>query len=328
VVEPRMSAYAEASKAVYRVFDDTTPLVEGMSIDEAFLDVRGLGRLSGSPTEIAKRLRGEVRERVGLPITVGIARTKFLAKVASGVAKPDGLLMVPPDGELSFLHPLPIERLWGVGPVTARKLRALGLTTVGQVAQLSEASLIALLGLASGRHLHALAHNRDRRSVQVRRRRRSIGAQRALGSSPRSLDDVDAALVALVDRVTRRMRIAGRVGRTVVLRLRFADFSRATRSHTLPHATANTETILVTARALLAIAVPMIERRGITLVGVAVSNLDDGHAFQLALAIDRHSSDALDSALDEVRQRFGSNAITRAVLLGRGQGLTIPLLPD
>jgi DNA polymerase IV len=328
VVEPRMPAYAEASKAVYRVFDDTTPLVEGMSIDEAFLDVRGLGRLSGTPTEIAKRLRGEVRERVGLPITVGIARTKFLAKVASGVAKPDGLLVVPPDSELAFLHPLPVERLWGVGPVTARKLRALGLTTVGQVAQLSEASLIALLGLASGRHLHALAHNRDRRSVQMRRRRRSIGAQRALGSSPRSLDDVDAALVALVDRVTRRMRTAGRVGRTVVLRLRFADFSRATRSHTLPHATANTETILITARALLTIAVPMIERRGITLVGVAVSNLDDGRAFQLALAIDRHSSDALDSALDEVRQRFGSNAITRAVLLGRGQGLTIPLLPD
>jgi DNA polymerase-4 len=328
VVEPRMSAYAEASKAVYRVFDDTTPLVEGMSIDEAFLDVRGLGRLSGTPTEIAKRLRGDVRERVGLPITVGIARTKFLAKVASGVAKPDGLLVVPPDGELAFLHPLPVERLWGVGPVTARKLRALGLTTVGEVAQLSEAALIALLGPASGRHLHALAHNRDRRPVQVRRRRRSIGAQRALGCSPRSLDDVDAALVALVDRVTRRMRAAGRVGRTVVLRLRFADFSRATRSHTLPYATANTETILITARALLAIAMPMIERRGITLVGAAVSNLEDGRAFQLALAIDGHSSDALDAALDEVRQRFGSTAITRGVLLGRGQGLTIPRLPD
>jgi DNA polymerase-4 len=328
VVEPRMSAYAEASKAIYRVFDDTTPLVEGMSIDEAFLDVRGLGRLSGTPTEIAKRLRGDVRERVGLPITVGIARTKFLAKVASGVAKPDGLLVVPPDGELAFLHPLPVERLWGVGPVTARKLRALGLTTVGEVAQLSEAALIALLGPASGRHLHALAHNRDRRPVQVRRRRRSIGAQRALGSSPRSLDDVDAALVALVDRVTRRMRAAGRVGRTVVLRLRFADFSRATRSHTLPYATANTETILITARALLAIAVPMIERRGITLIGVAVSKLEDGRAFQLALAIDGHSSDALDAALDEVRQRFGSTAITRGVLLGRGQGLTIPRLPD
>ena len=328
VVEPRMSAYAEASKAVYRVFDDTTPLVEGLSIDEAFLDVRGLRRLAGTPTEVAERLRCAVRERVGLAITVGIARTKFLAKVASGVAKPDGLLMVPPGGELAFLHPLPVERLWGVGPVTASKLRAVGLTTVGEVAQLSEASLIALLGRASGRHLHALAHNRDRRPVQVRRRRRSVGAQRALGRSPRSLDDVDAALVALVDRVTRRMRAAGRVGRTVVLRLRFADFSRATRSHTLPHATANTETILITARGLLAIAAPMIERRGITLVGVAVSNLDDGRAFQLALAIDRHSSDALDAAIDEVRRRFGSTAVTRAVLLGRSQGLTMPLLPD
>jgi DNA polymerase IV len=328
VVEPRMSAYAEASKAVYRVFDETTPLVEGLSIDEAFLDVRGLRRLSGTPTEIAMRLRGAVRERVGLPITVGIARTKFLAKVASGVAKPDGLLVVPPDGELAFLHPLPVERLWGVGPVTARKLRDLGLTTVGEVAQVSEATLIALLGRASGRHLHALAHNRDRRPVRVRRRRGSIGAQRALGRSPRSLDDLDAALVALVDRVTRRMRAAGRVGRTVVLRLRFADFSRATRSHTLPHATANTETILITARGLLAIALPMIERKGITLVGVAVSSLEDGGACQLALAIERHSSDALDAALDEVRQRFGAKAITRAVLLGRGQGLTMPLLPD
>ena len=328
VVEPRMSAYAEASKAVYRVFDDTTPLVEGLSIDEAFLDVRGLRRLSGTPTEVADRLRCAVRERVGLPITVGIARTKFLAKVASGVAKPDGLLMVPPDGELAFLHPLPVERLWGVGLVTASKLRALGLTTVGEVAQLSEAALIALLGRASGRHLHALAHNRDRRPVEVRRRRRSVGAQRALGRSPRSLDDVDVALVALVDRVTRRMRAAGRIGRTIVLRLRFADFSRATRSHTLPHATANTETILITARGLLAIAAPMIERRGITLVGFAVSNLEDGSAFQLALAIDRHSSDALDAAIDEVRQRFGSTAVTRAVLLRRGQGLTMPLLPD
>jgi DNA polymerase-4 len=328
VVEPRMSAYAEASKAVYRVFDDTTPLVEGLSIDEAFLDVRGLRRLSGSPTEVAKRLRCAVRERVGLPITVGIARTKFLAKVASGVAKPDGLLVVPPEGELAFLHPLPVERLWGVGPVTASKLRVLGLTTVGEVAQLSQGTLIALLGRASGRQLHALAHNRDRRPVQVRRCRRSVGAQRALGRSPRSLDDVDAALVALVDRVTRRMRAAGRVGRTVVLRLRFADFSRATRSHTLPHATANTETILITARGLLAIAAPMIERRGITLVGVAVSNLEDGGAFQLALAIDRHSSDALDAAIDEVCQRFGSSAVTRAVLLGRRKGLTMPLLPD
>ena len=327
VVEPRMSAYAEASKAVYRVFDETTPLVEGLSIDEAFLDVRGLRRLSGRPIEIARRLRREVREQVGLPITVGIARTKFLAKVASGVAKPDGLLVVPPDRELAFLQPLPIERLWGVGRVTAAKLHNSGITTVGQVAQLDEAALVSLLGRASGRHLHALAHNRDPRPVQARRRRRSMGAQRALSRSPRSFEEVDAALVALVDRVTRRMRSAGRVGRTVVLRLRFDDFSRATRSHTLPYPTANTHTILTTARGLLAVALPMIERRGITLVGVAVSNLQDGRAIQLALPLDPYS-EALDAALDEVCQRFGSRAITRAVLLGRGHGLTVPLLPD
>ncbi|HZB35518.1 MAG TPA: DNA polymerase IV [Gaiellaceae bacterium] len=327
VVEPRMSAYVEASRAVYRVFEDTTPLVEGLSIDEAFLDVRGLRRLSGPPTEIAVRLRGDVRERVGLPITVGIARTKFLAKVASGVAKPDGLLVVSPDRELAFLHPLPLERLWGVGPKTATKLHCLGITTVGQVAQLSEATLVALLGRASGRHLHALAHNRDPRPVQARRRRRSIGAQRALGRSPTSLADVDTAIVGLVDRVTRRMRAAGRVGRTVVLRLRFDDFSRATRSHTLPEATANTHAILTAVRGLLTTAVPMIESEGITLVGVSVSNLDDGHALQLALPFDPHS-DALDATLDEVRERFGMTAITRAVLLGRRQGLSIPLLPD
>jgi DNA polymerase-4 len=326
VVEPRMSAYVEASKDVYRVFDDVTPLVEGLSIDEAFLDVRGLRRLSGTPAAIAVRLRRDVRERVGLPITVGIARTKFLAKVASGVAKPDGLLVVPPGRELAFLHPLPVERMWGVGPKTATRLHALGITTVGQVAELPETALVSVLGRAAGRHLHALAHNRDPRPVLARRRRRSIGAQRSLGRSRTSLADVDASLVGLVDRVTRRMRAAGRAGRTVVLRLRFDDFSRATRSHTLPHATANTQAILTTARGLLATASPLIERRGITLVGVSVSNLDDGAA-QLLLPLDRHT-DALDAALDEVRLRFGSAAICRAVLLRRGEGLAMPLLPD
>jgi DNA polymerase IV len=328
VVAPRMSAYSEASKAVFAVFDDTTPLVEGLSIDEAFLDVGGLRRVSGTPTEIATQLRHDVLERVGLPITVGVARTKFLAKVASGVAKPDGLLVVPPDGELTFLHPLPVERLWGVGPVTASKLRDRGIVTVGEVAQLAEAALVAMLGRASGRHLHALAHNRDPRPVQVGRRRRSIGSQRALGRSPKSADTIDAAAVGLVDRVTRRMRKAGRVGRTVVLRLRFDDFSRATRSHTLDRATAQTHTILTTVRTLLTTATPMIERQGLTLIGIAVSNLDNDTAVQLELPFDRHSGTALDAALDNVRERFGSNAVTRAVLLGRDEGLSVPMLPD
>jgi DNA polymerase-4 len=317
VVHPRMSAYAEASKAVFEVFGRTTPLVEGISIDEAFLDVGGLRRISGSPRDIAVRLRREVRERVGLPITVGVARTKFLAKVASGVAKPDGLLVVPPDGELAFLHPLPVERLWGVGRVTADKLHDLGITTVAQVARLPETTLIAILGRASGRHLHALAHNRDPRPVQVRRRRRSMGAQRALGRRPRSPDQLDAVLVALVDRLTRRLRKANRVCRTIVLRLRFNDFSRATRSHTLVRATARTEPILDAARQLLVAAMPMIERRGVTLVGVTFTNLDSDGFIQLELPFDRRPLGALDVTLDRVRDRFGSAAITRAVLLGR-----------
>src|SRR3954468_15942833 len=148
VVAPRMSAYSKASKDVFAVFRDTTPIVEGISIDEAFLEVGGLHKIRGTPTEIAIRLRSDVRERVGLPITVGVARTKFLAKVASGVGKPDGLLVVPPDRELAFLHPLPVERLWGVGPVTAEKLRSRGITIVGEVSELGEGALVAMLGKA------------------------------------------------------------------------------------------------------------------------------------------------------------------------------------
>jgi DNA polymerase-4 len=328
VVGPRMSAYTEASKAVYEVFEQTTPLVEGLSIDEAFLDVRGLRRISGPPAEIALRLRREVLERVGLPITVGVARTKFLAKVASGVAKPDGLLVVPPGGELAFLHPLPVERLWGVGPITARKLHDRGITTVGEVARLAETALVSMLGQASGRHLHALAHNRDPRPVQRGRRRRSMGAQHALGRTRRSFDELDAVLVGLVDRLARRLRAARRVCRTVVLRLRFDDFTRATRSHTLTEATAQTQTILATARELLATAIPLIERQGLTLLGVALGNLEDDGAVQLALPFDRQRAGALDAVLDTVRDRFGSGAITRAVLLGRDQGPSVPLLPD
>ena len=268
-----------------------------------------------------------MREEVGLPITVGVAVTKFLAKVASAVAKPDGLLLVPAGQELAFLHPLPVEKLWGVGVKTADKLHARGITTVGEVARIPEGILVSMLGRAAGRHLHALAHNRDPRPVQVRRRRRSMGSQRALGRSRRAPEAVEADVLALVDRVTRRMRAAGRAGRTVVLRLRFDDFSRATRSHTLARPTAQTQTILATARELLTTARPLIERQGLTLVGVAVANLDDGGASQLTLPFD-HRADALDAALDELRDRFGPAAVTRAVLLGRDQRPSVPLLPD
>ena len=325
VVRPRMDAYSQASKALFEVFDDTTPFVEGLSIDEAFLDVGGLRLISGTPFEIAVRLRSDVLERVGLPVTVGVARTKFLAKVASGVAKPDGLLVVPVDGELEFLHPLPVERLWGVGPATAAKLHARSITTVAEVAALSEAALVGILGRASGRHLHALAHNRDPRPVQVGRRRRSIGTQRALGRGRRSPDQLDTDLVALIDRLSRRLRAAHRVCRTVVLRLRFDDFSRVTRSDTIAEATARTETVLAVARGLLTSSMPLIRERGITLIGVTFTNLTDDRAIQLALPLGRPP---VDVTLDEVRDRFGSAAITRAVLLGRDHGQSVPLLPD
>jgi DNA polymerase-4 len=327
VVEPHFSAYVEASKAVFAVFEETAPIVEALSIDEAFLDVRGLGRIKGTPEEIAVQLRRDVREQVGLPITVGVARTKSLAKVASAVAKPDGLLVVPPDGEIAFLHPLAVERLWGVGPVTAQKLHDHGLQTVGEVARLTEPALVAMLGQAAGRHIHALAHNRDPRPVRVRRRRGSFGSQNALGRRPRSPQELDAVIVALVDRVTRRMRTAGRTGRTVMLRLRFGDFTRASRSHTLPQPTAATETVLVTVRALYAAAEPMIDRRGLTLVGVAVGNLDGDGWAQLELPFDRPRSGALDAVIDAVRDRFGPTALTRAALVGRAPRLATWLMP-
>ena len=327
-VPPRMSAYSEASKAVFEIFRDTTPLVEGISIDEAFLDVRGMERIAGTPEEIAVRLRRRVLAEVGLPITVGVACTKHLAKVASAVAKPDGLLVVPPGGELAFLHPLPVERIWGVGPATARKLHARGLTTVADVARLNEASLVTILGRAAGRHLHALAHNRDPRPVHVGRRRRSMGAQRALGRRRRSWTELDSIVVGLADKLARRMRTARRVCRTVILRMRFDDFARATRSHTVPEPTDRTEAILAAARELLVGARPLIEAEGLTLVGLTLTNLSDNGAIQLALPVEEARANALDTALDDVRDRFGSASITRAVLVGRDPGLSVPLLPD
>jgi DNA polymerase-4 len=279
--------------------------------------------------EIAVRLRAAVRERVGLAITVGVARTKFLAKVASAVAKPDGLLYVPPEGELGFLHPLPVQRLWGVGRITAAKLHERGIFTVGEVAELEPRALVAMLGPASGHHLHALAHNRDPRPVVIGRRRRSIGGQRALGSRRRlSVDEIDAALVGLVDRVCRRLRKARRVCRTVVIRLRFEDFTRITRSHTMLRATWETASVLATARGLLAGTAPLIREGGLTLVGISLTNLDDADALQLELPFAARDLGLLDPALDGIREKFGNEAVQRAVLLGRDPGWLPPMLPD
>jgi DNA polymerase-4 len=327
VVRPRMEAYSAASEAMFEVFRDTTPLVEGLSIDEAFLDVGGLRRIAGAPSQIGARLRRDVRERVGIAVTVGVARTKFLAKVASGVAKPDGLLVVPLDGELEFLHPLPVERLWGVGPVTARRLHGRSIATVAQVAALGEDELVAICGRAAGRQLHALSHGRDPRRVETGRRRRSIGTQRAFGRRPWTPETLDADLLALVDRLTRRLRGAHRVCRTVTLRLRFADLARATRSTTLAEATADTATLLAAARGLLATALPMLRERGVTLLGLSFTNLCRDDAVQLALPFGERRP-SIDGTLDTVHERFGSKAVTRGVLLGRPEGFRVPLLPD
>ena len=325
-VKPRWEAYVEASRDLFAVFRDTAPEVEGISLEEAFMDVRGLERISGTPVEIAGKLRREVRERVGLPLSVGIARTKFLAKMASREAKPDGVLRVPPDRELAFLHPMPVEKLWGVGPATAAKLHAAGIATVAQIAALAEGELVAILGRASGRHVHGLARNRDRRRVRTARRRRTIGTQSAFGLSRLPEESIDTTLMGLADRVGRRMRASGLGGRTVILRMRFGDYKRATRSRTLREPTSSTRVLLATLRELAAESMPVFRRRGLTMLGITVANLTGGAGVQLELPFKR-SSIELDAALDEVRERFGPSAIARGSLLGRDPGISAWLLP-
>jgi DNA polymerase-4 len=328
VVPPRMEAYSAASRDVFAIFRDTTPLVEGLSIDEAFLEVGGLRRISGTPEQIAVRLRERVRDEVGLAISVGVARTKFLAKVASAVSKPDGLLVVEPDREEAFLLPLPVERLWGVGAVTAEKLHRLGIRTVGQLSELEEAAAERLLGKATGAHLHALARLRDPRPVDGTRRRGSIGSQRALGSRPRSEDELDVILTQLVDRLGRRLREHDRVCRTVVLRLRFGDFTKATRSHSIRAASDRTAVLLAVARRLLDGARDEIAQRGITLIGVSFSQLGRADSVQPELPIDWDEGVRLDTVLDAVRDRFGPASVARATQLGRDPGWSTPLLPE
>ncbi|MDL5351080.1 DNA polymerase IV [Microbacterium sp. zg-YB36] len=328
VVPPRMDAYTAASRAVFAIFHETTPLVEGLSIDEAFLEVGGLRRLVGTPEQIAVRLRERVRLEVGLPISVGVARTKFLAKVASAVSKPDGLLVVEPDGEEAFLLPLPVERLWGVGAVTADKLHRLGIRTVGQLAELETATAERLLGGAVGAHLHAMARLRDPRPVVTTRRRGSIGSQRALGIRPRTAEELDVILTQIVDRVARRLRDGERGCRTVVLRLRFGDFTKATRSRSLRSPSDRTAVLLAVARALLDASQPEIAARGITLIGISFTQLARGEELPPELPIDWGDGAHLDAVFDTVRDRFGSASLGRATQLGRDPGWSTPVLPE
>jgi len=328
VVPPRMEAYSAASRDVFAIFRDTTPLVEGLSIDEAFLEVGGLRRIAGTPEQVAVQLRARVLSEVGLAISVGVARTKFLAKVASAVSKPDGLLVVEPHEEQAFLLPLPVERLWGVGAATSEKLHRLGISTVGQLAELEAATAERLLGRAAGAHLHALARLRDPRPVDTTRRRSSIGSQRALGSRPRTAVELDLILTQIVDRLARRLRDGDRVCRTVVLRLRFGDFAKATRSRTVRSGSDRTAVLLGVARELLAAAHPEIAERGITLIGVSLSHLARADTLTPELPIDWNDQARLDTVLDAVRDRFGAASVARAAHLDRDPGWSTPLLPE
>ncbi len=283
VVDARWEANVAASRELFAVFERWAPVVQPGSMEEAFLHVPGP---VGEGARVAAHLRREVREELELPLSVGVARTKVLAKIASRSAKPDGCFVVVPEREEAFLHPLPVERLWGVGPATAGRLHAHGLRTVGQAAARSEAELMAMLGKAAGRYVHAVAHNRDPPPVQRRRGRRSFGAQRALRVGTSSPADLEAALSDLSERLARRMERKARAGRTVVLRLRFGDYTRATRSCTLARATAEADAIAAAALRLLEAAMPLVRSRGITLVGLTVTNLDAaGTGGQLALPV-------------------------------------------
>jgi DNA polymerase-4 len=278
VANPGWEAISAASQALFAIFDRYTDVIERGSLEEAFLDVSDH---PAPPRDVAERLRRDAREEAGLPLSVGVARTRVLAKIASRSAKPDGLFVVEPDTELEFLHALPVERLYGVGPATTRKLHGHGLRVVREVAAVPESDLIALLGPAAGRYVHAISHNREVRRVRRRRGRRSFGAQRALGRGPHDRAALEESLARLSDRLATRMADKHRAGRTVVLRLRFADYDKATRSRTLPAPTGEARAIAEAAAGLLEEAMPLIARRGCTLVGLTVTNLHE--SAQLAL---------------------------------------------
>lgn len=342
MVPPRMEAYSEASREVYAIFERTVPVVEALSIDEAFLEARGLERIKGTPAEIAAALRREVKVELGLAISIGVARTKFLAKVASGEAKPDGLLIVEPEREEAFLHPLSVKRLWGVGRVTAEKLESAGLWRVGDLARVRESRLVDLVGEKSARRLIDLANNRDPREVAPRERRRSVGAQSAFPAGSRTFEQVESLAASLTDRVCGRLRKGGRACRTVTLGLRFTDYSRASRSRTLDFPTDHTGTVLAAVRALLGSSRSEIEGRGLTLVSVSAGNLEAVDTVQLALplpdepgshgnpvpAFTGRDPAALDAALDDVRQRFGDDSIRRASGIGAEDEVVAPVLPE
>ncbi len=314
--------YQRLGDAVIAVLDDFTPAVERISIDEAFADVAGCTHLFGSPADIAGTIRRRVRSELGLPISIGVARTKHLAKIASQVAKPDGLVVVDPGTELSFLHDLPVELMWGVGPVTKERLAAIGVRTIGQLANTPGWSLEPLLGPAASEKLTALAWNRDPRRIRTRYRARSAGAQSALGRKPADERIIVPTLRHLADRVASRLRAKSRPGRTVTVRVRFADLRSITRSTTLDAPIASTLTLAEIAEDLVRKALAHHpDEKTLSLLAISVSHLEDGVALQLelplALAGDARrpgskqaaARSLADRAVDAIRNRFGRKAV-------------------
>ncbi len=311
IVPARFHAYAEASKRVFEVFRDTSPLVEPVSIDEAFIDVGGLARTVGPAPRIAETLRHRIRTEVGLPITVGVASTKHCAKVASQAGKPDGLLVVPDGGELDFLWPLPVDRLWGVGLKTTQKLGLIGIGTVGDLANVDIERLTDALGRAHAHHLHALANNRDPRRVDTDRRRKSIGSQRSFPSGGLTGDDARVIMFELVDQISARMRGKEMMGRTVTMNLRDNEFRSFSRSVTLPEATWSSSTIGRAATRLFRDNEQFINSGACTKLGLSLSNLSSPHNVQQSLSFEPGRSPEVDAAIDEITTRFGTSAIGR-----------------
>ncbi len=320
---PRMGLYGEFSQRVMAILRDTTPLVEQLSVDEAFLDVASVHRLLGDPEEVGAHLRERVLSEIGLSLSVGIATTKFLAKVASDQAKPNGLLVVHAGGELAFLHPLPIRVLWGVGPKNAEKLQRIGVKTVGDVARVGIAPLVAAVGKAVGTHLFDLANNRDPRPIVTDREAKSIGHEETFGEDIRTRPEIERELFRLIDSVGSRIRKAGLSARTVTLKARYSDFQTVTRSHTLDSGTAVSGVI---ARTVFALLDQVDHERGLRLVGVHCSNFDDGSgaiqgtlafgdANELQNSIDERRAE-VDRVVDDVRRRFGKDAVQPAARIG------------
>lgn len=327
IVGGSFGRYLDFSGQVMEIFGRFTPDIEQISVDEAFLEVKGSEHLFGTADVIAARIRAEVRDEVGLPVSIGVASTKHLAKVASQVAKPDGLALVEVGKELEFLHPLPIEILWGVGQVTSGKLRRAGIETVGDIASTPPDSLAEWVGRASAHHLTALATNLDPRSVQPRRRAKSIGSQQALGRGYTDLGELDKVVLTLVERVGRRLRAKSRSGKTVTVRVRFEGNRNVTRSNTVDAAIAGTDALAALAKRLLRQAIDD-PAEIVTLVGVSVSGLADDEAVQMELGLEEgeversgspaaEAGSAVDRQLDEIRRRFGDKAVMRAGLMGR-----------